>query len=253
MPAKTIDEVIDRLNQLVDRSLREDLPIGYFAALYLRVTEAVRRAILAGDVFQDNERMDQLDVLFANRFLDAWDAHTAGQKPTAPWALTFRALQRKDLAVFQHLALGMNAHIDFDLGLSAEEVCRQRGQPIASLREDFLTINTVLARLTPVMQVKLGQLSTTFSRLELLAPKLQTRLAGVLMGGARDAAWMFTERLGRQKGPKLRGKVMAERELVTVAAGEALLDPLLGEELLERIAREEAERSVRARIQIIAG
>lgn len=252
MPAQTIDQVITQLNALLDRSMREDLRIGYFAALYLRVTEAVRRAILAGGMFQDNERMDQLDVIFANRFLDAWALWEAGQKPSAPWGVAFKALGRKDLAALQHLALGMNAHIDFDLGLAAAEVCRQRQQPIAALRDDFLTINTVLARLTPVMQVKLGQVSPTFSTLERVAPKLQTRLFGVIMGGARDGAWLFTERLSRQKGPKLRAGVMAERELLTVAAGEALIDPLIGDELLERIAAEERERPVRENIQIIA-
>jgi hypothetical protein len=56
VPPETIDEVIARLNDLVDEALRGRARIGYFAALYERVTTNVRRALVAGDVFKDNAR-----------------------------------------------------------------------------------------------------------------------------------------------------------------------------------------------------
>ena len=71
MPPPTIEEVIARLERIIDDALRGQSRIGYFAALYERVTSNVRRALVAGDVFRDNERMERLDVVFAERFLAA--------------------------------------------------------------------------------------------------------------------------------------------------------------------------------------
>ena len=48
MPPNNIDEVIARLNDMIDGALREEPRVGYFAALYERVTTNVRRALAAG-------------------------------------------------------------------------------------------------------------------------------------------------------------------------------------------------------------
>jgi hypothetical protein len=92
MPPQTIEEIIARLEHIIDDSLRERCRIGYFAALYERVTSNVRRALVAGDVFQNNPRMEHLDVVFANRFLAAWDAYSEGREPTASWRVAFKWL-----------------------------------------------------------------------------------------------------------------------------------------------------------------
>ncbi|HEX8283228.1 MAG TPA: DUF5995 family protein [Pyrinomonadaceae bacterium] len=75
MPPRTIEEVIARLEEIIDDALRREHRIGYFGALYERVTTNVRRALVAGDVFQDNPRMERLDVVFAAR-VAAW-LHTS--------------------------------------------------------------------------------------------------------------------------------------------------------------------------------
>mgnify|MGYP006206115419 CR=1 FL=1 len=45
---QTIDQVLVRLNGILDDALRGGTRIGYFAALYERVTTNVRRALVAG-------------------------------------------------------------------------------------------------------------------------------------------------------------------------------------------------------------
>ena len=72
----TIDEVLVQLNAILDDAVRSGARIGYFAALYERVTSNVRRALIAGNFFDDNPRMERLDVVFANRFLEALAQHT---------------------------------------------------------------------------------------------------------------------------------------------------------------------------------
>jgi hypothetical protein len=147
----TIDEVLVRLNALLDDAVRKGVRIGYFVALYERVTSNVRRALIAGNVFDDGQRMEQLDVVFANRFLEAWDQHVGGETPTESWAVAFRALDDPGVLVVQHLMLGMNAHINLDLGVAAATVA-PTPDALAALRADFMRINDVLARLVRMVE-----------------------------------------------------------------------------------------------------
>lgn len=251
-PAKDIDDVIARLDALVSESLRDGLKIGYFAALYLRVTLAVKRAIIAGDVFRDNARMEELDVVFANRFLRAWEKRRAGEAPSAPWQAAFAALEREELLVVQHLLLGMNAHINLDLGVAAAEVMRRRGQPIHELRADFVMINEVLARLTRIVQVQLGELSTAFGVLERVGPELQAKLAGVVMSGARDEAWdLAVELMDCPDVPTWRDTVRRRAKNAALIA-DKVIDPSLVERMLRPIVSDERKRGVRFNVQVIA-
>lgn len=56
MHATTIDDVIHQLTAIVERSRETTSRQGYFAALYRRVTIAVKEGIAAGR-FQDGPRM----------------------------------------------------------------------------------------------------------------------------------------------------------------------------------------------------
>src|SRR5688572_33106451 len=118
----TIDGVLGRLNGLLDEAIRHGRRIGYFVALYERVTSNVRHALIAGNVFDDGPRMERLDVVFANRFIQAWEQHVAGQKPTDSWAVAFQRLEDPGQLVIQHMLHGMNAHINLDLGIAAATV-----------------------------------------------------------------------------------------------------------------------------------
>ena len=69
-PAQTIDAVIDSIDAIVDWSITAKSRLGYFAALYKRITAAVRVALKQG-AFEDAARMERFDVAFANRYFDA--------------------------------------------------------------------------------------------------------------------------------------------------------------------------------------
>ncbi|HBE00237.1 MAG TPA: hypothetical protein DC060_18845, partial [Gemmatimonadetes bacterium] len=75
--AETIDEVVDQLTEIVEWSRTANPPLGYFAALYRKVTIKVGEGIADG-IFDDGDRMEQLDVIFATRYLHAVEAHRAG-------------------------------------------------------------------------------------------------------------------------------------------------------------------------------
>src|SRR5687768_4780474 len=187
----TIDGVLGRLNGLLDEAIRHGRRIGYFVALYERVTANVRHALIAGNVFDDAPRMERLDVIFANRFLEAWDRHAAGLKPTDSWAVAFDRLDDPGPLVVQHLMLGMNAHINLDLGIAAATVAPTRPQ-LEALHDDFNRINDVLARLVKIVEVQLTTICPPLSRLADLAT-VEERIFDLGMVASRDVAWKLAQ------------------------------------------------------------
>ena len=59
MPAETIDQVIQQLDDIIDWSLELNSRLGYFAALYRKVTLKVKGGISDG-FFDDGQRMERL-------------------------------------------------------------------------------------------------------------------------------------------------------------------------------------------------
>lgn len=69
-PVTKIDEVVDAIQSIVDWSISTSSRLGYFAALYKRITIAVRTALEQG-AFENGQRMERFDVAFASRYFDA--------------------------------------------------------------------------------------------------------------------------------------------------------------------------------------
>ncbi|MGI4866008.1 MAG: DUF5995 family protein [Janthinobacterium lividum] len=194
----TIDEVIAELEQILDTCARTNNRLGYFAALYYKVTCRVREGI-KNQEFEDGPRMERLDVTFANRYLQAWRTWQAGQPPTASWQLAFQAGTSRQVLVLQHLLLGMNAHINLDLGIAAAEVAAASGLP--ATRKDFLAINGILALLTGDVMASLRRVSPLLSLLGLHATRYNSILIQFSLSNARDGAWCFAEELADQAAP----------------------------------------------------
>ena len=111
MPAKTIDQVIQQLDNIIDWSIKSNSRLGYFAALYRKVTLKVRAGISDG-YFENGQRMERLDVIFANRYLEAFEQKQKNITPSRSWQLAFDASNHWWPIVLQHLLLAMNAHIN---------------------------------------------------------------------------------------------------------------------------------------------
>jgi hypothetical protein len=206
--ATTIDEVVDRLSAIIADCRAAGSRLGYFPALYKRVTVAVRDGI-AGGRFDDGPRMERLDVVFANRYIDAYDAYAAGRPLSRSWVLAFDAARSRDLVVLQHLLLGMNAHINLDLGIAAAEVAP--GDALPALRDDFLRINAVLAELTGRVKAQLSAIWPLIGLLERISGTADDIVAEFSMSRARDDAWSLATILA-PRGPDARGIIISVRD-----------------------------------------
>ena len=112
--ATTIDEVIVILDTIISTSEKNQDPLGYFAVLYRKVTLKVKEGIAEG-FFDDNPRMERFDVVFANRYIEAYMAYQNKEAITHSWERAFALSKKYWPIVLQHLLIGMNAHINLCL------------------------------------------------------------------------------------------------------------------------------------------
>ncbi len=221
MPAKTIDEIVIELTEIVAWARDNKSRIGFFAAMYRKVTVAVQRAIETGE-FEDAERMARLDVVFAQRYIDAAAEFTAGRPPTASWQVAFDGAGRWRPIIIQHLLTGMSAHINLDLGIAAATVAP--GADLAALEGDFNTINTVLGRLVDGFTSDIAEVSPWIGLLDRIGGRADDALINFSIGVARTEAWDLAGQLAALSHPEWE-TVVAARDEWTAGFGELLLDP----------------------------
>jgi hypothetical protein len=132
-----IQQTVAELRKL---AVDADDAAGYFPALYVRVTADVAEGILH-DRFEDGERMERFVDTFAGRYIRARKA----QIPVARcWQATWDVACDPNLLIVQHLLLGINAHVNYDLAQAVVEVASRDGG-LETVRGDFDTINDLLA------------------------------------------------------------------------------------------------------------
>src|SRR6266852_4952780 len=141
MTPQTIDEVLAELDQITRWARDERSRLGFFATLYRNVTIKVKEGIAAG-LFEDGPRMEELDVTFASRYLTAIESFRRGDPLSKCWLASFRIAANWSPIILQHLLTGMNAHINFDLGIAAQAVAP--GSELPLLKNDFNQINNIL-------------------------------------------------------------------------------------------------------------
>ncbi len=183
----TIDQVLDDLADIVVRSREQRSRLGFFAALYRQVTLGVREGIQQG-FFDDGARMERLDVVFANRYLEAYAAWFAGGQPSEAWRIAFATTTAGKVTILQDLLLGINAHINLDLGIAAAQVAP--GGALPGLQGDFDKINTILQALIAPAEQAIERFSPFLRLLDEVGGRLDDVLVDFSLRAARDQAWL---------------------------------------------------------------
>ena len=195
--AKTIPEVLSSLDKIIAWAKQNQSRIGLFAALYRRMTVAVQDCI-SRQGFEDGKRMELLDVNFANRYIQAWNAYTNGQACTKSWDFAFDAAAMKGKVVLQHLILGINTHINLDLCIAAVMTCP--GDKIYGLKNDFNTINDLIASLSQEIQDSLTKIWYPLKYLGRLTNNRQEAVLNFSITNARKASWANAQSLAFIEG-----------------------------------------------------
>lgn len=225
IPAITeIAGVITTIQEIIAWSIANESRLGYFAALYKRITIAIRDGV-ANHVFDDGPRMERFDVTFANRYFAALNAyfHPAQFPPISHcWRVAFDGALQPAPILIQHMLAGVNAHIDLDLGIAAETVAP--GKQLESLHHDFNLVNAVLASQVSTVVTEIDSLSPVLADLYDLMMKYELDLIADGLVITRDAAWRFAKRLADE--PHFLHHASIDVHDVAVAElGKLILDP----------------------------
>lgn len=182
----TIEEVLIKLDEIIIWCKENKSPAGYFACTYRIMTAQVLKGIQQKK-FEDNPRMTKLDIAFASRYLDAWENYSKGKKCTNSWYMAFEATKNKDLLILQHIFLGMNAHINLDLGISAASIMPNR--KINPLKTDFERINSVIASINQNVQDSLNKICYPVELIDKLSNGKDNAVLDFAISKARDTSW----------------------------------------------------------------
>ena len=93
---------------------------------------------------------------FASQYIDAYYQNQNSQELTLSWVKAFDLSTKYWPIVLQHLLIGMNAHINLDLGISAAKT--MEGKDIELIKGDFNKINELLASLVEEIEKDLSEI-----------------------------------------------------------------------------------------------
>jgi Family of unknown function (DUF5995) len=246
MPLQTIDDVVAALDAIIQRAWDENSRLGYFAALYRRVTRAVREGI-SKNQFADGPLMEKLDVVFASRYLDALAAYQSHGKASRCWKVAFDACTDDTRLILQHLLAGMNAHINLDLGVAAAQV--SPGDQLPHLKADFDQINVVLVAQVSAVEDEMSSVSSLVQGVSYVGAESETKLINFNVELARKTAWFTAERLANQPAA-LHGITIDGLDLAVSLEGRAILYPPCKAEALHSLRVLEVQ-DVRSVIEIL--
>jgi hypothetical protein len=234
-----IDSVIAQLESLVAVSMAKGDRIGYFAALYLRVTRTIRSKIGTG-YFDDDARMMRLDRAFATRYLTAVDGFRRGDRAISPaWTVAFEAASREDLVIVQHLLLGMAPHIGIDLAVAAGQTCP--GSQIDALHADFLRINAILASVVPTVIAELSDVSPWMHLLADLAEDGEVSIIDFGLAEVRDSSWIAAYGLAGMSADEQDAWIATDTPAVVTLERDLLVPDVIVRGVLDTVRSAEAK------------
>lgn len=186
---KTIDQVVNALDYIITKTANEHNILGVFAYIYKRTTAEIKASIEKSK-FQDNARMELFDVLFAKYYISAYYDYEDGKPVSTSWKAAFDA-RPDSLTIAQHIMLGMNAHINLDLGVTAAKI--MEGKNIHEMEADFTLISNILAELVNEMQSRLNRVSRFMFLLDWIGQNKDKLFISFSIAKAREQSWRLAK------------------------------------------------------------
>ena len=245
--ATTIIEVLAQLDSIIQWSIHKKSRIGYFTILYKQMTEAIKKGIETG-AFNNPKRMELLDVIFANRYINAWNAYQSKQLCTNAWCTAFDAANNNNLIVLQHIILGINTHINLDLGIAAAEAAP--GDSIHDLKNDFEKINEIIAELSGKMQEALCRIWYPLRIINKISRNREEAVINFSIQTARKASWANAVALASAAGQG-RSNYINLIDSGVVLIGKKIINPGLFTSFLLKPVRVMEDKDVGKILQLL--
>jgi hypothetical protein len=187
--------VTQRMAELIRRWEAAGDPRAIFLSCYTMMTHNMLAAIEHGE-FHDPAWVLDLLERFAGYYFTALDEYDAGTAATpAAWRLAFQFAQGRGVHVMQHLLLGINAHINYDLVLCLGDVLQGEwaglsAEARSARYRDHCHVNAVIAGTVDAVQDQVvDRYSSLMAAVDTAFGGLDEWLMGRLIAHWREQVW----------------------------------------------------------------
>ncbi len=188
-----------------------------FLYCYSMMTGNMLKAI-EQDKFNDNKWVNKLLHRFAEYYFDALSCYDCGDATPAVWKEVHVAAATKKLHVIQHLLLGVNAHINYDLVLSLYDLLAPEWNDLSEeMREkryqDHCLVNEIIGNtIDKVQDEVVEKYSPLMKVVDRIMGRLDENLLLRLISEWRDSVWQHTLELLALDSEKKRTNYMLDLE-----------------------------------------
>ncbi|MCL4265150.1 MAG: hypothetical protein KJ069_18180 [Anaerolineae bacterium] len=183
-----MQEKIDNWQQAKDRR-------AVFLQCYRAMTANTLAAVADGR-FQDPIWVAGLLNRFADYYFVALDAYDTGQSgASSVWQYTLDAARQKKANVLQHLFLGVNAHINYDLALTLYDVLHEEWPSLTPAERDgryrdYCLINDIIAEtIDQVQDEVVKRESPLLALVDWLGGRMDEFVVVEMLTGWREEVW----------------------------------------------------------------
>jgi len=199
-----------------------------FLLCYARMTRNTM-ASLDNGIFHDPHWVESLLERFAEYYFIAVKAYeTDPQSTPAVWRQTFRATSDPRTRAVQHLMLGVNAHINYDLVLALIDMLDPEWQAFPQKQRlqryaDHCQINQIIAgTIDEVQDEVLERYSPAMDLIDRAFGRLDELIIARLLSGWRDQVWKQVMRWVGISSAEERDNFLREVESASVKRGQMI-------------------------------
>lgn len=228
MPAKD-NTVEGQMHNLVEQWEACQDARAIFLGCYRLMTLNMLKALQEGE-FQDSLWVDQLLHHFANYYFKALQAYEDGDPATPKaWQVAFEATRQPHLSAIQHLLLGVNAHINYDLVLAEVDLLEAEWHLLPDVarqqrRADHDHVNEIIGRtIDSVQDTILERREAWLDVLDQLLGPLDEWLTSRLISAWRDDVWDEAVRFLATNDVQQRDQLRALREQQVLQLAQKIL------------------------------
>jgi len=227
-PAAQASSALPRMQSLLEQWEPLADRRAIFLACYWRMTRNMLASLDRG-VFNDPAWVNDLLEHFAGYYFNALDAYNGNPLASpAIWQQTFSAAADPRTRSLQHLMLGVNAHINYDLVLALIDVLEPEWATLdQSCRlqryADHCHINQIIAHtIDEVQDEVLERYSPAMELVDRLFGRLDELLIARLISGWRDQVWRQVMQWVEAPSPEQRGSLLQQVENACVQRGQLI-------------------------------
>jgi hypothetical protein len=219
---------LTRMQRLLDQWEPRADRRAIFLSCYSRMTRNMLLSLEKG-LFNDPPWVNDLLEHFAAYYFNAMDAYDGNPLASpAVWQQTFSAAADPRTRPVQHLLLGVNAHINYDLVLALIDVLEPEWPALTESRRlqryaDHCQINDIIAHtIDEVQDEVLECYSPAMDLIDRAFGRLDEFLIARLISGWRDQVWRQVVQWFETTSPEQQGGLLQQVESACVQRGQLI-------------------------------